>query len=85
LSLARLVEVMSSGPCRVLGLPEPRLEVGAPADLCVADLEEKWEVTVANLRGKSRNSAFLGEELTGRVRMTVVDGTRRFSRERGEA
>ena len=85
LSLARLVEVMSSGPCRVLGLSEPRLEAGAPADFCVADLDEKWVVTVANLRGKSRNSAFLGQEFTGRVRLTVVDGTRRFSRERGEA
>ena len=83
--LARLVEAMSGAPCRVLGLTEPRLSVGAPADFCVADLAETWEVTVANLRSKSRNCAFLGEKLTGRVRMTVVDGARRFSRESGEA
>jgi dihydroorotase len=72
--LGRLVEAMSSAPCRVLGLDEPRLAVGAPADFCVADLTETWEVTPATLRGKSRNCAFLGEKLTGRVRLTVVDG-----------
>lgn len=85
LTLARLVEAMSGAPCRVLGLSEPRLAKGAPADFCVADLAEAWEVTPAALRGKSRNCAFLGEKLTGRVRLTVVDGARRFARARGEA
>jgi dihydroorotase len=84
LPLGRLVEAMSGGPCRVLGLTEPRLAVDAPADFCVADLTETWEVTPASLRGKSRNCAFLGERLTGRVRLTVVDGARRFTRARGE-
>jgi dihydroorotase len=82
--LARLVEAMSGAPCRVLGIAEPRLQVGAPADFFVADLEETWEVTPATLRGKSRNCALLGETLTGRVRLTVVDGARRFARARGE-
>ena len=85
LTLARLVEAMSGAPCRVLGLPEPRLAVGASADFCVVDLGETWEVTPAALRGKSRNCAFLGEQLTGRVRLTVVDGARRFARAPGEA
>ena len=66
-----------------LGLPAPALRAGAPADLCVFDREETWQVTPATLRGKSRNCAFLGETLTGRVRMTVVDGARRFARARG--
>ncbi len=82
--LGRLIEALSGAPCRVLGLEEPRLAVGAPADFCVADLSETWEVTPATLRGKSRNCAFLGETLTGRVRLTVVDGARRFARAQGE-
>jgi dihydroorotase len=80
LSLKRLIETMSGAPSRVLGLAEPRLVAGAEADFCVADLEEKWVVTAAELTGKSRNCAFLGQTLIGRVRMTVVDGVRRFSR-----
>ena len=85
LALERLVDAMSSAPCRVLGLPSPRLEVGAPADFCVFDPQETWLVKVSSLRGKSRNCAFLGETFTGRMRMTVVDGSRRFMRARGEA
>jgi dihydroorotase len=85
LSMARLVEAMSGAACRVFGLVEPRLVAGAAADFCVADLSETWEVTPATLRGKSRNCAFLGETLTGRVRLTVMDGARRFARARGEA
>ena len=85
LPLARLIEAMSGAPCRVLGIPAPRLTAGAPADFFVADLSEGWEVTPAALRGRSRNCAFLGEKFTGRVRLTVVDGARRFARARGEA
>ena len=82
--LGRLVGAMSGAPCRVLGLAEPRLVEGAPADFCVVDLQETWQVTPETLRGRSRNCAFLGETLTGRVRLTVVDGARRFARARGE-
>ena len=82
LTLARLVEAMSAAPCRLLGLEAPRLAVGAPADFCVVDLKETWEVTPATLSGKSRNCAFLGEKLMGRVRMTVVGGARRYARAR---
>jgi dihydroorotase len=81
-TLGRLVEAMSGAPCRVLGLEEPRLAVGAPADFCVVDLQETWTVAPAELRGKSRNCAFLGETFTGRVRLTVVDGARRYARAR---
>jgi dihydroorotase len=82
-SLSRLIEALSSGPCACLGLPAPRLEVGAPADLCVVDLEDEWCVGVEDLAGKSRNSAFLGERVRGRVRLTMARGARRFERVEG--
>lgn len=82
ISLGVLIRALSSGPCRVLGLPAPQLQVGAPARFCVADLDEDWTVTTADLKGKCRNSAFLGRRLQGRVLLTVVDGARRFARAR---
>jgi dihydroorotase len=82
LPLKRLIEAMSTAPCGVLGIEAPRLAVGATADLCVVDLAEEWRVTPATLSGKSRNCAFLGHDLTGRVRLTVVEGARRFARAR---
>ncbi|MBU2603519.1 MAG: dihydroorotase [Actinobacteria bacterium] len=82
LTLARLVEALSTAPCRILGVEAPRLEVGSAADICAVDLEESWEVTTSDLYGKSRNSAFLGRRVRGRVAMTMVKGARRFERTR---
>lgn len=82
-TLARLVDALSAAPCRTLGLPPPRLEVGASADFCVVDLGEEWTVGTDDLHGKSRNSAFLGMRVSGRVRLTVVRGARRFERHAG--
>ena len=82
LSLTRLIDALSAAPCRCLGIEAPRLEAGAPARFCVVDLDEEWVVGPGDLAGKSRNSAFLGEKVQGRVVMTVVEGARRFVRER---
>jgi dihydroorotase len=76
LSLATLLERLSTGPARALGLPEPRVEVGARANLVVLDLEEEWTVTEAGFRSRSANSWLLGERLIGRVATTVADGRR---------
>ncbi|MCJ7797121.1 MAG: dihydroorotase, partial [Thermoleophilia bacterium] len=70
-----------AAPCRCLGIEPPRLAAGAPARFCVVDLDEEWVVGPRDLAGKSRNSAFLGERVQGRVLLTVVDGARRFVRE----
>ena len=40
---------MSGGPARALGLPEPKLEVGARANLVLLDLETEWTVTESRL------------------------------------
>ena len=76
LSLATLLERLSTGPARALGLPEPRVEVGARANLVLLDLEEEWTVTEAGFRSRSANSWLLGERLIGRVATTVADGRR---------
>ena len=82
LSLGRLIDALSTGPCRCLGIEAPRLEVGAPADLCAIDLAEEWSVSAGDLESKSRNSAFLGERVQGRVLLTVARGARSFERTR---
>jgi dihydroorotase len=74
LSLATLLERMSAGPARSLGLPEPRLEVGARANLVLLDLEADWTVEAAGFRSRSANSWLLGQTLRGAVLKTVADG-----------
>jgi dihydroorotase len=74
LSLETLLERMSAGPARVFGLAEPRIEVGARANLVVIDLDSEWTVTEDGFRSRSANSWLLGETLRGRVLTTVADG-----------
>jgi dihydroorotase len=74
LTLETLLERMSSGPARAFGLDEPRIEVGARANLVVLDLDAEWTVTEEGFRSLSVNSWLLGETLRGRVVQTVADG-----------
>jgi dihydroorotase len=74
LPLETLLERMSGGPARAFGLPEPRIEVGARANLVLLDLDADWTVEEAGFRSRSANSWLLGERLRGRVLKTVADG-----------
>lgn len=73
-SLAAALRPVTSGPARVLGLETPSLELGARADLCIFDPAAWWRVTPESLRSQGKNTPFLGYELQGRVRYTLVDG-----------
>jgi dihydroorotase len=48
--------------------------VGGPADLCLFDPDEPWTVSAKTLASLGKNSPFLGMEVLGRVRYTVIDG-----------
>ena len=72
--LETVLERMSAGPAHAFGLDEPRIEVGARANLVALDLETEWTVTEDGFRSLSANSWLLGETLRGRVVTTVADG-----------
>jgi dihydroorotase len=78
-SLETVLERMSAGPARAFGLDEPRIEIGARANLVVLDLDAEWTVAEGGFRSLSANSWLLGETLRGRVVKTVADGRLVFS------
>jgi len=73
----QLIEKMATNPARICGLPAGTLKPGAPADVTVIDPKRRWSVP-ATFRSKSRNSPFVGWELTGRAVLTIVSGVVRF-------
>jgi len=79
-SLARLVELFSTNPARILGVEGGQLKVGAPADLTVLDLERKWTYRAADGLSKSRNSPFDGRSFRGAPAATIVAGALVFRR-----
>lgn len=55
-------------PGQIFGLPFNDFDPGAPADFILFDPEERWIVKPENLKSKSSNTPFLGQELAGRVK-----------------
>lgn len=72
LTLARAIELLTAGPAKVLGLPVGTLANGAAADITIFEPDARW--SYATPRSKSKNSPWLGAELTGRVRTVLVAG-----------
>ena len=69
-----MIERMTAGGTP-FGQEVPTLRPGAPANLCLVDLEAEWDVGEAGYESRSTNCAFAGRRLTGRVRMTIADGS----------
>jgi len=72
--LETLLERLSAGPARAYGLDEPRIAVGAPANLVLLDTRASWQVSESGFRSRSVNSWLLGKTLRGKVALTVADG-----------
>ena len=79
-NLSLAVAKISADAARVAGLPGGRLEVGAPADICIFDPEARWTVNAASLASQGKHTPFLGYELRGQVRHTIVAGQVVFQR-----
>ncbi len=75
LTLERLIELMTTGAAQVLGWPAPSLDVGAPADIALFDLETERLVDAAQFKTKARfDSPWQGERLRGWAAITIVRG-----------
>jgi dihydroorotase len=76
LTLPRLIELLSTGPARVLNLPVGTLRPGSPADVTLFHPDEETTIAAASFRSKSRNTPFDGWKLRGHPVATYVAGRR---------
>jgi dihydroorotase len=72
--LARLVELLSVNPARILRVPGGSLSEGGPADITILAPDLPVTIAVARMRSKSRNTPFDGWKLRGGVAATIVGG-----------
>jgi len=77
--LARVIEMLTTGPARAFSLPGGTLAVGSPADITVFDPAREWTVDPQHFKSKSRNTPFAGWKLACRVVVTLVEGKRVFT------
>lgn len=78
MSLCELMDRMSSSPAKILGLEGGVIEEGAPADLVIADLAEKYVIDPAKFLSKGKNTPFKGFEVYGAIKYTLVDGAIKY-------
>lgn len=66
ISLARLVELMSINPRRILSQPVPEIAEGARANLTIFAPEQEWTVDISKFKTMSLNTPFNGWTLRGK-------------------
>ena len=74
LTLDEIVNLMSVRPAEIMGVDAGVLEVGKTADITVFSTDEEWTVDRNLFYTKGKTSPFDGMTLTGKAKLTVVDG-----------
>lgn len=74
LTISQAVSKLSHQPARIMRLNTGHLGVGADADIALVDPEDHWVVEPEKLHSKSKNTAFKGWKMTGRVVLTLMGG-----------
>jgi len=65
---------VTSEPAAILGVSAGDLAPGRDADICVFDADGHVKITPEFLKSQGKNTPFIGYELPGRVRYTMVSG-----------
>jgi len=77
MSVTGLVAALAGKPATIAGITERHggpIAAGRPANIVVFDADESWEVVPAKLASRSHNTPYVGRQLRGVVRHTVLDG-----------
>lgn len=74
ISLLKLISLITTSPAKILGIDAGKIEVGKTANIAVIDTEAEEEVKKEDFVSKSKNSAFIGQKLWGKVICTISGG-----------
>lgn len=75
LSILQLIDRMTLGPAKILGIDRGSLIPGSPADITIFQCEGNYSIDRNEFKSKSRNTPFDGSRVCARVMMTIVNGS----------
>ncbi|HHH52410.1 MAG TPA: dihydroorotase [Bacteroidetes bacterium] len=67
LKLEKIIEKISTGPRKILGLENVTIEQGQRANMTIFDPDIEWTLTESDIKSKSSNTPYLGYKLKGKV------------------
>jgi dihydroorotase len=74
ISVAKMVEMFTVAPARIVNLNRGTLAVGAAADVTIFSLDNEWVYDVNKSASKSRNTPFHNHKFKGGPVKTIVSG-----------
>jgi dihydroorotase len=74
LNLNQAITAATQMPANILGVAAGELSINSNADVCIFDPKKYWKVEAKALFSQGKNSPFLGLELAGKVKYTLVNG-----------
>jgi len=73
-SLGAMISRITELPAQIMGIDAGHLAIGHTADIAIFDPAAYWRVERGALRSQGKNTPFLGLEVPGRVRYTLING-----------
>ena len=74
MNLVDIERITSKAVAARFGLKAPKIAVGEKATFAVLDLDNKRKYTLSEIKSKSKNSPFIGKEMYGYNKLSVING-----------
>jgi dihydroorotase len=74
ITLEELIAYLTTKPAEAFGLPFGKIEVGAPADIVLLNLEEEHVINPDEFASKGKNTPFAGWACKGWPVLTIAEG-----------
>lgn len=73
-SLSTAIARLTSSPAQILGINAGHLSLNSDADVCIFDPKQFWKIEAKSLLSQGKNTPFIGLEMAGKVRYTLLEG-----------
>ncbi len=74
MSLPELIALITCGPAKILNIDAGKIEKGKTANITIIDNEAEKSIKREDFISKSKNSAFIGQKLSGKIVYTISKG-----------
>jgi len=74
LDIQTAVNALCRRPAEILGLNEGSLQIGKPADICIINSEDEWQLTETDMKSRGKNTPFIDWNFIGRCQLSIING-----------